>query len=32
MLTAFKAVELFEKGEMSKMEIWAINSDDEYLG
>jgi protoporphyrinogen oxidase len=32
MLTAFKAVELFERGEMSKMEIWAINSDDEYLG
>ncbi|MFT7427012.1 MAG: hypothetical protein ACI9O5_002971, partial [Algoriphagus sp.] len=32
MLTAFKAVELFEKGETSKKEIWAINSDDEYLG
>ncbi|MDP2041756.1 MAG: NAD(P)/FAD-dependent oxidoreductase [Algoriphagus sp.] len=32
MLTAFKAVELFERGEMSKMEIWTINSDDEYLG
>lgn len=32
MLTAFKAVELFERGETSKKEIWAINSDDEYLG
>jgi protoporphyrinogen oxidase len=32
MLTAFKAVELFEKGDFSKSEIWAINSDDEYLG
>jgi protoporphyrinogen oxidase len=32
MLTAFKAVELFEKAEPSKKEIWAINSDDEYLG
>lgn len=32
MLTAFKAVELFEKAAPSKKEIWAINSDDEYLG
>lgn len=32
MLTAFKAVELFEKSLTSKKEIWAINSDDEYIG
>lgn len=32
MLTAFKAVELFEKNHSSKIEIWAIHSDDEYVG
>lgn len=32
MLTAFKAVELFEKNSNSKEEIWAIHSDDEYIG
>ena len=32
MLTAFKAVEIFEQGLSSKEAIWAINSDDEYLG
>ena len=32
MLTAFKAVELFEKNHPSKKEIWAIHADDEYVG
>jgi protoporphyrinogen oxidase len=32
MLTAFKAVEIFEQGLSTKEAIWAINSDDEYLG
>ncbi|MEY3367944.1 MAG: hypothetical protein RI973_1099 [Bacteroidota bacterium] len=30
MLTAFKAVELFEQGIASKEEIWAINTEEEY--
>jgi len=30
MLTAFKAVEIFEKKTGSKEDIWAINSDNEY--
>jgi len=32
MLTAFKAVELFEKDHPSKKEIWDINADDQYIG
>jgi protoporphyrinogen oxidase len=31
MLTAFKAVELIERGESSKEELWEVNTEDEYL-
>jgi hypothetical protein len=30
MLTAFKAVELIERGECSKEELWEVNTEDEY--
>ena len=30
MLSAFKAVELLERGVVSKQEIWAINTEDDY--
>jgi protoporphyrinogen oxidase len=30
MLTAFKAVELIERGEHSKEELWEVNTEDEY--
>lgn len=30
MLTAFKAVELIERGETSKEELWTVNTEDDY--
>lgn len=30
MLTAFKAVELVERGETSKEELWSVNTEEEY--